>query len=85
MSEQYLVVRRLKVISVLQALLIAFMLGLILYLLQYIRQGSTVTITPTLTSSAQAATLPNASSTPTLDMQVPAAQNTMIQPKFQRT
>lgn len=84
MSEHHVIIHRWKVVSVIQTVLIAFLIGLILYLIQFVRQGSTVTLTPTLTSSAHATTLPNATSTPSLDMQVPPTKNTKIQPAFDR-
>lgn len=84
MSKQIATLHRLKVVSIVEMALIAFMFGIILYLLQYVRQGSTVTLMPTLTSSAHATTLPNATSAPTIDMQVPAVQNKAIEPAFQR-
>ena len=83
MSEQQVIVRRLKVVSVVEALLIAFMLGLIFYLVQYVRHGSTITLTPTFTSSTHATTLPNANQAPTLDMNVPPAHDAKIQPTLE--
>jgi hypothetical protein len=73
-----------KVLSFVETLLMAFLIGVILYLLQYVRSSHSVTFTPALTSETHVTALPNATSTPSLDMQVPPAKNTKIQPAFER-
>jgi hypothetical protein len=81
--SRHLAVHHFKVVSLIEALLIALLLGIILYLLQYVRSdNSSVTFTPALTSETHAETLPNATSTPRLNMQVPPAVNTTITPAF---
>lgn len=77
-------IRHLPVIAAVQAVIIVFLCGFLLYALQYVHKGSTVTLTPALTSSSQATILPDATSTPSLDMQVPPATNSKIQPAFTR-
>jgi hypothetical protein len=80
MSEHQIIVRRLKAVSIIEAVAIAFMLGLILYLLQFVRSSSTVTLTPSLSSAEHAVTLPNVTTSPSVSTMSPSTKS-IVHPK----
>lgn len=82
MSEQHIRIYRLKLVSIFEAVVIACLTAVVFYLAQFAHQASSITISSGAAASVPVSTIPNATSTPTLDMQVPPAKNAKIQLPF---